>query len=63
MTVKHQLHHNPAAMADSTTDGKAGQVRIQLSTRHADVELPPDTGTLLVSSSKQRGRKTYKCAD
>lgn len=38
------------SMADSTTDGKAGQVRIQLTTRHPDLELPDDPGPLLVSS-------------
>lgn len=39
-------------MAESKTAEKAGQARIQLTTRHADIELPADTGPLLVSDSE-----------
>ena len=44
------------------TDMSTSQVRVQLSTRSPDIELPEDTGPILVSTGKQYLKSRSVCA-
>lgn len=48
---------SPSNIGNDPTFSPPSQVKLQLTTRHADISLPENTGPILVNTSKSNSQK------